>query len=142
VLRYRHNVHTAKKSLQRGPELKSTSNIVRRVQALERAIVSGYKHKGPFNECFTNSPAYGDYLMRSDALINYCVQTVERTPRMEKGCQQCRGFVENYMVWDNIWFGKFGMEANQILCIGCVEKKIGRKIRFEEFVLKEIRHDK
>jgi hypothetical protein len=77
--------------------------------------------------------------MRSDAIINSNVQTVERTPRMEKGCQQCGGFVENYMVWDNVWFGKFGMVADQILCIRCAEQKIGRKIRYEEFVREETR---
>ena len=47
-------------------------------------------------------------------------------------CDKCRGINQAYMVTDAIWKeAKF--KPNQIICVFCLEKKIGRKLTLLDF---------
>ena len=39
---------------------------------------------------------------------------------------------ENYMVVDDLWHGALPSEAGA-LCVGCIEKRLGRKLRRDDF---------
>jgi hypothetical protein len=54
-----------------------------------------------------------------------------RTPEMDRGCEECHGFVQSYMVKDSLWLA-WGLHENSLLCLACLEKRIGRKLAMDD----------
>lgn len=49
-------------------------------------------------------------------------------------CTSCNG--EYYMLRDSIWYSAItAMDADGMLCIGCVERRLGRTLNREDFLL-------
>ncbi|QLJ05715.1 hypothetical protein HZZ00_34975 [Streptomyces sp. NEAU-sy36] len=43
-------------------------------------------------------------------------------------CDDCGGDYENYAAKDEVWYGLARARSNTVLCIPCLEKRIGRRL--------------
>ncbi|MFJ5027777.1 hypothetical protein ACIQB5_06710 [Streptomyces sp. NPDC088560] len=49
-------------------------------------------------------------------------------PSNSPDCDDCSGDYENYALRDEVWFGEARARSNTVLCIPCLEKRLGRRI--------------
>lgn len=54
------------------------------------------------------------------------------SPRPFRGCVDCGGTVECYMVHDDLWHEAF-YNKRELACIPCLEKRLQRSLKIEDF---------
>lgn len=66
-----------------------------------------------------------------------CKGTGKIERRVDIRCHDCRGLYSIYMVYDGIWHEalktKKALQTIRVLCLGCLERRLGRPLTIENF---------
>lgn len=65
------------------------------------------------------------------AWIHY-IQQENKPYNIDKGCKDCRGIDQPYMVLNSVW--KAAKMKKGFLCLACLEKRLNRRLKLRDFM--------